>query len=111
MTKSDVGGEPTPPAFSCPKCGEVLSQGEFLDSFVVSWPNQEMAWFECRKCHRGMHAHPLRDAVEFGDIDGAPGPCFICEISVPVPGLMTKFTGASITLSIGRARRRIPAKA
>ena len=111
MPKSDAGPERSLPAYSCPKCGGVLSRREFLESFVVSWPNQEVAWFECPKCNQGTHAQPMRDAVEFGNIDGAPGPCFECDLTIPAPGLVTKCTGASITLSIGQVRRRIPAKA
>lgn len=72
---------------SCQKCKSPMALEAIFDHCSVSWPQQRWLWFDCPSCGRGSHIELGKEEVSIGGIDGAPGPCFIQDETVPAPGL------------------------
>ena len=102
--------KPQPATLKCRSCRRRWRVEEVFDNCSVSWPNQRWVSFQCPRCHRYAHVELAGSRVTIGDIDGAPGPCFIPDNSVTRPGLSFVRSDAGITARIGRRRWSFKAK-
>ncbi len=80
-----------PPQLRCPRCRAAHSVVSVLDHCTISWPNKS-------------------DRLTSGVLDGAPGPAFMPEDSVAVPGLRYGSRAGGITVLLGGRMWRVKAK-
>lgn len=94
----------------CPNCKKKIAIGQILESCSVAWPNQKWIWYDCKKCKYGCHVEVRENELAIGDIDGAPGPCFMETDKSMVTGMKTKVTSASIIIRFAGKKYQFPAK-
>ena len=98
------------PVLPCPACGAPAGLETILDRADTSWPLQHWLWFDCPACGDGSHVELRGSSVSIGELDGAPGPCFLATATIEAPGLtMTSTANAVIVRYNGRVWQ-IPAR-
>ena len=83
---------------------------DVFDHCSVSWPPQRWLAFHCPGCREDWKVALSAGTVSIGDIDGAPGPCFIPSDSVAAPDLQVAVTSSGITVKHAGRRWRFPAR-
>ena len=61
----------------CPSCFLQLDIEMILHNSTFSWPEQNWILFLCPKCKAKSHIEVKNNLVKTGELDGAPGPCFV----------------------------------
>lgn len=95
---------------ACPGCDQALSAAKLVAACSTYWAPQGWIGFDCPACGAFFHVQARAGAVVFGEIDGAPGPCFMPLRRCAVPGLRVSKTAGWVDLSAGSKRKRISAK-
>jgi endogenous inhibitor of DNA gyrase (YacG/DUF329 family) len=93
----------------CPRCGAESPVGDVLARSTDSWPNQRWLLSPCASCGSGVHLEVSNGHLEVGELDGAPGPCFMPTQKLEVPGLGVKVRTGGITVTFDGVRRVVPA--
>jgi len=75
-----------------------MSVEAVLDAADVSWPAQHWLSFNCPSCQEPSHVEVSESRVSLGEIDGAPGPCFIPSSSVGVQEFSIRSSGIGISI-------------
>lgn len=94
----------------CVHCKIYLTATEILENSTVSWPNQRWIHLKCPACRKYMHVEVSEDCLKLGDIDGAPGPCFMEASSLAVPGLKMQSNTSGITCTLEQIKYFFRAK-
>lgn len=94
----------------CPHCKKKIAVQDFFEACDPSWPNQGWTHFTCPECKEVSQIQLSDGLVEYGDLDGGPGPCFFPNRNVWLAPLKIKCSGQGISVRHGRYRRLIPAK-
>jgi len=99
------------PQLRCPRCRAAHSVVTVLDHCTISWPNQRWLLFECPACgNEDSHVEVEDGRLASGVLDGAPGPAFMPQDSVAVPGLRYSVRAGGITVLLGNRVWRVKAK-
>lgn len=67
---------------ACPHCQRFMTLTSVFDNCVVAWPSRSVLHFECPDCGRFSPIHAVDGQISLGELDGAPGPCFIPQSQV-----------------------------
>ena len=85
---------------NCTSCSAELSVPEVLQHCGASWPEHHLLYFTCPKCRDLRHIKVRDDHLAFGYLDGFPGPRFITQREVVVPGLSVRAEEYCIALAL-----------
>ena len=96
--------------FSSKCCDETITISSFMRSISAYWPSQNWLFYRCPACDRQHHLTIESEVVQFGFLDGAPGPCFIPEYSQRIPGLQYVATSRQARISFGDIQNIVNAR-
>ena len=82
---------------TCPACKSNLSEEEILLNCSISWPIKNWLLLNCPNCNNNVHVKIENNLLETGELDGAPGPCFITHSMKKCEGLSITCTEKFIT--------------
>jgi len=94
----------------CPSCKTTYEAAALFDRCTVSWPVKKWLSFRCVRCRRDWYVAVHGEKVEIGDIDGAPGPCFMDMSSAVCPGLRATASEKGMTLRLAGSKWFVPAR-
>lgn len=94
---------------ACPACGYRWSIKLVIDSCLKSWPVKFWLLFSCPRCNRQAHIALSESRISIGELDGAPGPCFVALATVDAPGLRAMSALGETVVSYNGCEWRIPA--
>lgn len=97
-------------AFESKCCKSVVPITEFVKAISGYWSPQNWLLFKCPKCGKQMHLHIQGDVVTFGNLDGAPGPCFIPEYAQRIPEIKYTTTTEHAFISFGDVKNKVEAR-
>ena len=96
-------------AFESKCCKNAVPVSNFVKSISSYWSPQNWLQYQCPKCGKQSHLNIQGETVQFGFLDGAPGPCFIPEYSQRIPDLKFVATNKHAYISFGDIKNKVNA--
>jgi hypothetical protein len=94
----------------CPLCEKDIEAPGLLSGVVAAYGTQRFFATTCPRCHGSVHLRLSKGRLILGFLDGAPGPVFMEEGSIRVPGLSVHWGRGHATLSWPGGRCKVPVK-
>ena len=94
----------------CPVCFQELSVLSILENSTVSWPYQNWIYLICPKCNNHSHVEISNNLIKTGQLDGAPGPCFICCSMIKLNDLFVDAKQNKLICEYNEMKYEFPAK-